>query len=161
MRFSTAIACALLALAPLLSSCGGESETAAGSPPRTQRGAPTRPSHDSCRPQLRDFIDSLASLRRNLSRGLSYTEYLPEVRHVRTTYQAIKPRKLDATCLLLSGGPAEQAFNFYIDAANTWGECLTTIGCTTASVEAKLQSKWAHASNKLSKAERAVEGESG
>jgi len=160
---AAATACALLCLAPTLSSCGGSNETATGSPPRSTATAdaehPT--SGGSCKSQLGGFIAALTSLRRNLSRGLSYTEYLPEVRQVRIAYRAVKPRELDASCLLLAGGPAEHAFNAYIDVANAWGECLTTAGCSTASVEPKLQRTWARASNALSKAQRAVKGPSG
>lgn len=163
MRLSTAIACALLILGPLLSSCGGGGDMATGSAPQSTpaAGAQRPRPHSSCRSQLGDFTDSLASLRGNLSRGLSYTEYLPEVRHVRLAYRAVNPRKLTATCLLLAGGPAEQAFNLYIDAANSWGNCLTTAGCTTASVEVKLQRKWGQASEQLNRAQRALKGRSG
>jgi len=155
---AAAIACALLCLAPTLSSCGGGEEAATGAPPRpTATADAERPaSRASCESRLAGFIGSLANLRGNLSRGLSYTEYLPEIRSVRVSYRAINPSELDATCLLLAGGPAEQAFNLYIDAANAWGECLTTAGCTTASIEVKLQREWARASNALSKAQRAA-----
>ena len=156
MRFSTAIACALLCLAPALSSCGRGGDPAAGSPPRTQTTAQAHRAVGSCRSQVGSFIGSLVSLRRSLSRGLSYTEYLPTVRAVRIAYRAIKPHELDAFCLLLVGGPAEHAFNLYIDAANAWGECLTTVGCTTASIEVKLQRQWSRASNQLGKAQRAM-----
>ncbi len=154
---AVAIACTLLGLV-LLSSCGGDGETATGSPQRTEKTVGAAPRPAGCGKQLGAFIASLTSLRRNLSRGLSYTEYLPEVRHVRVAYRAIEPRRLDAPCLLLAGGPAEHAFNLYIDAANAWGECLTTVGCTTASVEAKLQRMWGQASERLSRAQRASRG---
>jgi len=163
MRLGAApIACALLCLAPALSSCGGGGDAATGTPPRSgSTVSASRPApRGSCGLQLDGFIGSLTALRRSLSRGLSYTEYLPTVRGVRIAYRAIKPRELDATCLLLAGGPAEQAFNSYIDAANSWGACLTTVGCTTASVELKLQRKWSHASEQLSRAQRAMKSPS-
>ncbi len=155
---AAATACALLCLAPALSSCGGDGDAATGTPPRSGSAvSASRPApHSSCALQLDGFIGSLTALRRSLSRGLSYTEYLPAVRSIRVAYRAIKTRDLAATCLLLAGGPAEQAFNLYIDAANAWGDCLTTVGCTTASVELKLQRKWTRASNALSKAQRAA-----
>lgn len=157
---AAAIACALLGLALSLSSCGGGSGTAAGASPRTSSTTTARhaPPRGACDPRLGGFVGSLASLRRNLARGLSYTEYLPAVRQVRTAYRAIEPRELAASCLLLAGGPAERAFNLYIDAANAWGECLTTVGCSTASIELRLQREWARASDSLSKAQRALRG---
>jgi hypothetical protein len=160
---AAAIACALLGLALPLSSCGGEDGTATGSPPRPGSKAAARQiaPRSSCDSQLGDFVDALASLRGDLARGLSYTEYLPAVHTVRASYRAIDPRKLTASCLLLSGGPAEHAFNLYIDAANAWGACLTTPSCSTASVEPKLQREWSQASSQLSKAQRAAKGPSG
>jgi len=153
-----AIACALLGLVLALSACGGAGGTATGSPPGASSATATaaRPPRGACQSQLGGFLASLARLRRSLSRGLSYTEYLPAVCRVRPAYRAIEPRELGASCLLLAGGSAERAFNLYIDAANAWGGCLTTVGCSTASIEPRLQREWARASSSLSKAQRSL-----
>jgi hypothetical protein len=161
---SAAIIGVLLSLALVLSSCG--EDRIAADPPGTVRTVPVQPqpakqqhSHaGSCRGQLGEFLGSMASLRQALARGLSYDEYLPRVRGVRTVYNRIPTARLNAACLLLVAGRAERAFNLYIDAANRWGNCLATAACSTTSVEPKLQSKWALASNWLSKAQQASRG---
>jgi hypothetical protein len=78
------------------------------------------------------------------------------VQGTRRVYARIRAGKLTAPCLLASGGPSERAFNFYIDAANTWGHCLATVTCSTRSIEPKLQRKWALASHHLAMAEKGL-----
>jgi hypothetical protein len=78
------------------------------------------------------------------------------VKGTRTVYARIRTGKLTAPCLLASGGPSERAFNLYIDAANAWGDCLATATCSTRSIEAKLQRKWARASHHLATAEKGL-----
>ncbi|MGH2975539.1 MAG: hypothetical protein ACRDLL_11820 [Solirubrobacterales bacterium] len=157
---SAAIIGMMLSLGLILGSCG-EDRTAAD-PPGTVRTAPAQPQpakqqHSpagSCRGQLGEFLSSMAGLRQALARGLSYDEYLPRVRGVRTVYNRIPTARLNAACLLLVAGPAERAFNLYIDAANTWGDCLAIVACGTTSVEPKLQRMWASASNRFSLAQK-------
>jgi len=156
MRLSTATVGMLLGLALVLSSCG--EDRSAGAPPGTASAPPQR--RPACREQLGGFLGSLSTLRRHLARGLSYEEYLPAVRRVRLVYDRVPEKKLSAACLFLAGGPAEGAFNLYIDAANAWGSCLTTASCSTTSVEPKLQRQWARASEKLTGAQRAIKGRS-
>jgi hypothetical protein len=152
----------LLITGLLLSSCGEDRTAKAGDPPGTPtRTKPVsakqvRPVRGGCRAQLGGFLDSMASLRRALARGLSFDEYLPKVRAVRTVYDRIPATRLRPACLLLAGGPAERAFDLYIDAANSWGNCLATTTCGTASVEPKLQRKWALASSRLSAAQESI-----
>lgn len=163
MRFSlAAIVGALLGLALILSSCGGERGERAASADKPASGASgtvaerPAPSSASCRRQLHGFLTSMDALRTDLARGLSYRDYLREVRAVRSVYARIRAEKLAVGCLLASGGPAERAFNLYIDAANAWGECLTTASCHTTVVEPTLQRKWARASTRLSLAQRGL-----
>jgi hypothetical protein len=155
----------LLGIALVLSSCGedrtsaadrttGGATTAAHTKPPPKQGTAAAP-RDSCRGQLGSFVGSMAALRRNLARGLNYEEYLHEVQAVRRTYHGVQVDKLTAACLLYTGDPAEQALNLYIDAANSWGNCLATAGCSTTSVEPKLQRSWTQASEQLSNAQRA------
>lgn len=153
----------LLGLALVLNSCGEDRTSAANRPPTATTTAPDpKPApkrapapRNSCRTQLGAFIGSMAALRRNLARGLNYEEYLRAVQNVRRAYHDVRPKELNTACLLYSAGPAEHALNLYIDAANDWGNCLATPGCTTTTVEPKLQQKWALASEKLSQAQRA------
>jgi hypothetical protein len=157
---STATVGILLGLALILSACGEDGTTAAEKSASTSRTASAPPSQpatgrDSCR-RLRPLVGSMARLRDDLARGLSYDDYLHEVQRVRTLYARIDADKLSAGCLLAGGGPAERALNLYIDATNTWGDCLATVSCNTRTVEPKLQRKWALAAHQVTTAQQGL-----
>jgi hypothetical protein len=161
MRLSSAaIVGILLGLALILSACGEDGTSAADKPASTvsTSSAPTPKKVRAARAchQLRGFIGSMAALRDKLARGLSYDDYLREVQSVRSLYSEIEASKLTVGCLLTSGGPAERAFNLYIDAANTWGDCLATVSCNTRSIEPGLQRKWALAAHQLTVARQGL-----
>jgi hypothetical protein len=163
MRLSRmAIVGILLSLAALLAACGEDGTTAASRP--TTTAAQARPGTTAkslasagCRRQLGGFLGSLSSLRRGLVRGLSYDQYLHGVKAIRPAYAGIDAKRLPAGCLLAVGGPAERAFDLYIDAANTWGDCLSTVTCSTRTIEPKLQHRWALASRQLALAGRGLD----
>ena len=163
MRLSAA---AVVGMVLVLSSCGGDGKTAASgsvgieSTVRTvstarSTAAPARSRH-ACRHELGPFVASLATLRDDLARGLSYDDYLARVRGTRLVYAKIQPKRVAAGCLAVSGGPAERAFNLYIDAANAWGDCLATVTCDTRSIEPRLQRKWALAEHRLALAQKGL-----
>jgi hypothetical protein len=161
MRLSSAATVGiLLGLALMLSACREDGTTAAEKPASTSRTAPAPPSRpptgrDSCR-RLRPLVGLMARLRDDLARGLSYDDYLREVQSVRSVYARINADKLTAGCLLASGGPAERALNLYIDATNTWGDCLAAVSCNTRTVEPKLQRKWALAAHQVTTAQQGL-----
>jgi hypothetical protein len=161
MRLSSAATVGiLLGLALMLSACGEDGTTAADKLASTAGTTAAPPSHaatvgSSCR-RLRPFVGSMAKLRDDLVRGLSYDDYLSEVQVVRSVYARIDADKLTAGCLLTAGGPAERALNLYIDATNSWGDCLATVSCSTRSVEPELQRKWALAAHQVTTAQRGL-----
>lgn len=161
MRLSSAATVGiLLGLALMLSACGEDGTTAADKPASTTDTRSAPPPHtvtfrNSCR-RLRPFVGSMVKLRDDLARGLSYDDYLRGVQGVRSVYARIDAGKLAAACLLASGGPAERALNLYIDATNTWGDCLATVSCNTRSIEPKLQRKWALAARQLATARQGL-----
>jgi hypothetical protein len=164
MRLSSAATVGiLLGLALMLGACGEDGTTAAKGPTgptdtsRRSKAPPraTTVTGNSCR-RLRPFLGSMVRLRDDLARGLSYDDYLHEVRRVRSVYARIDADELTAGCLLAGGGPAERAFNLYIDATNAWGDCLATVSCDTHSIEPKLQRKWALAARRLAVAQRGM-----
>jgi hypothetical protein len=162
MRLSSATTVGiLLGLALMLSACGEDGTTAANQPAKTTSSTSTprpsaaAPTSGSCR-QLRPFVGSMAKLRDALARGLSYDDYLREVQGVRSIYARIDADRLSAGCLLITGGPAERTLNLYIDATNTWGDCLATVSCSTRSIEPKLQRKWALAARRLTIAQQGL-----
>ncbi|HEU4944511.1 MAG TPA: hypothetical protein VFT10_05045 [Solirubrobacterales bacterium] len=164
MRLSAAATVGiLLSLVLIFGSCGEDGTHASGGPESTasSSGETTTASRvkaagNSCRRQLRGFIGSMAALRDDLARGLSYEDYLPRVKATRRVYAGVRAKELTAPCLLASGGPSERAFNHYIDAANTWGDCLATAACSTRSIEPNLQHKWSLASHHLATAEQGL-----
>lgn len=165
MRLSTvAIASLLLGLGLVISACGEDRTTAAGGPAGTApagsasdtKPSPPPPPARSCQRQLGSFLASMATLRDELARGLSYDDYLARVKGTRGVYARIRADQVPVGCLVASGGPAERAFNLYIDAANAWGDCLATVSCDTRSIEPQLQRKWAVASNRLAIAQRGL-----
>jgi hypothetical protein len=161
MRLSSATTVGiLLGLALMPSGCGEDGTSAADKPASTAKTRPAPSSHmpikrNSCR-RLGPFLGSMVRLRDDLARGLSYDDYLREVQSVRSVYARLDAGKLTAGCLLTTGGPAERALNLYIDATNTWGDCLATVSCNTGSIEPKLQRKWALAAHQLATARQGL-----
>jgi hypothetical protein len=156
MRLSSAATvCILLSLALILPACGDE-RTVAADRTVASSGAKAPTGDKRCLGQLRTFIDSMDALRDRLAVGLNYEDYLHEVRAVKGVYDGIPVDRLTIGCLAVVGTPGERALNRYLDAANTWGNCLATASCETESIEAKLQRKWALASDQLSSAQRGL-----
>jgi len=155
------LAC-LLAVVPLLvaSGCGDESAGGAegaarqqSAPARTTRSGAGAARANSCPKQLAAFVDSLDTLRRQLAVGLSYEQYVAQVKTLRGSYAEIPIDRLTFDCLA-TGTPTEKALNKHIDAANSWGECLADATCSTVIIEPVLQRKWRVASRYLSEAQR-------
>lgn len=156
----SAVVCALLGWALILSACGDDGPAAAeqGGATRIERQASSPPAGDRCRVQLRGFLGALDELRGRLAVGLTYETYYGEVRGVRATYGKIAAGRLGIGCLLAVGTPAERALDEYIDAANSWGDCAADVSCTLESVEAELQRRWRLASDLLSAAQAGLRG---
>ena len=162
-RFQTAGCVALVAL--LLSGCGGGGSTGTETTAATvtseavtttpQRPIPKhkKPAAGPCQIQLGSFVASMDSLRRRLAVGVTYDQYVAEVRGIRSTYREIPIDQVEVNCLGAVGTPAEQAFNRYIEAANDWGECVSEAGCSSEVVEPVLQRGWRIASHFLGEAD--------
>jgi hypothetical protein len=109
-----------------------------------------------CQGQLGSFVASMDSLRRRLAVGVTFDQYLAEVRGIRSTYRKIPIEKVEIDCLDSVGTPAEKAFNRYIEAANDWGDCVSEAGCSSETVEPVLQRHWRIASHFLSEADEGL-----
>lgn len=162
----------------LLAGCGGsdsstatEQTTIASRPADTAR-KPDRsatqkgvvlpvPAGDLCQSQLGSFVGSLDGLRRRLAVGVTYDQYVAEVRGIRSTYGEIPIEKLRIDCLTRVATPSEKAFNRYIEGANDWGECVSELGCGTAAIEPVLQRRWRIASHFLSEAQDGLDAIAG
>jgi hypothetical protein len=158
---------ALLAAA-VLAGCGGGRSNPTGSSTVTSRAATTANDNAGndrqkkepppgaggpCQSRLGSFVASMDSLRRRLAVGLTYDQYVAEVRGIRTTYRKIPIDRVEIACLTAVGTAGEKAFNRYIEAANDWGDCVSEAGCSSATVEPVLQRRWRIASHFLTEAE--------
>jgi hypothetical protein len=161
MRLSQAVIVgATLSLALALAGCGaqstpGEDTVDAAPAAGAARGARVAGGM-TCRSQLRPLLAAMDTLRTDLAAGLSYDQYVSELRRVRGAHRRIRADRLQLGCLVAAGAPAERALDRYIEAANAWGECLATAACETASIEPRLQAEWARASELLSAAQAGV-----
>jgi hypothetical protein len=107
-----------------------------------------------CEAQLGEFLARMRDLRQSLLAGLSYAEYVVRVRAIRDAYEAVPVKKLESSCLDGPASDAEDAFNQYLRAANTWGKCAGTAGCAASEIEGKLQRRWRIASKSLDRAKQ-------
>jgi hypothetical protein len=138
-----------------LAACGGGGGTGTASerpPSQAETQAVSPLAGKRCQGQVGGFLASMDSLRRRLAVGLAYEQYVHEVESVRAAYKRIRADELAIECLTKVGTPSEVGFNEYIDAANTWGECVGETGCESATVEPALQRKWRVASRFLAEA---------
>lgn len=153
----------LAALAIALPGCGGDTPANARDTPvsSAEKSVDTKPAghpkgaaaiSKRCRGQVGAFLDTMSSLRERLTTGLSYEEYVGEVGVIRVAYDEVPVRQLALPCLSAAGTPGELAFDRYIAAANSWGECIEEEGCDAASVEPVLQKQWRRASLLLDEA---------
>jgi hypothetical protein len=110
-------------------------------------------SGDRCRTQLGGFMRSMDGLRDRLVAGLSYEQYVDELKAVRGSYDSLPVKQLQIDCLRRAGTAAESGFNGYIEAGNAWGDCVEVAGCGASTIEAKLQRRWRLASKLLSEAQ--------
>jgi hypothetical protein len=168
------VGCALLAML-LLGACGGGGSDPTGAAAVTSRESTTNAQGPSsggkkdgrpakghtgaagpCQTQLGSFVASMDSLRRRLAVGLTYDQYVAEVRGIRSIYRKIPTDRVEIDCLSGVGAPGEKAFNGYIEAANDWGECVSEAGCSSETVEPVLQRRWRIASRFLSEADEAL-----
>jgi len=148
----------LLGLMLVLPGCGDQSAPAASTGASTSHGVESGDASvtRACRVQLHGLLSSMDDLRRKLAVGLSYGAYLHRVKAAQGAYDRAQVDRLQLGCLVKVGSPAERALNLYLDAANTWGDCLTSASCNSESVEPKLQHSWALASDRLSLAQKGL-----
>ena len=143
------IACTALGVGLTLFGCGGGDGS--GERDVIVRAAPSahpearRAVANGCGPDLTRFIRSLDGLRDQLAVGLTYDQYLENVRQLQRAYRAIPVAAEPVRCVVGAGVPAERALNQQIEAANTWGDCLAE-SCDLSSVEPEIKRRWARAS---------------
>jgi hypothetical protein len=110
----------------------------------------------SCAAHLGGFVAALEHLRRSLAIGVSYEQYVSELATVRRSYEQVPVGKLDLACVAGAAKGAEESFDGYLAAANTWGDCVSEAGCETAELEPKLQHEWQAAAKRLTTAKHSL-----
>jgi hypothetical protein len=160
------LALTIVALAVGLSACGGDAPAAPDTTATTITSAngaggptvvnPTEPA-GACASQLSGLLKALEHLRRSLVIGVSYEQYVSELGTVRESYQGIPVAQLDLACVTGPASSAEESFDGYLAAANTWGACVSEDGCETATLEPKLQRRWQLAAGHLAEAKQGLE----
>jgi len=177
MRLRPAIAALMLIAALVLPGCGDGETSASGAEQSVQGtgaratangsqttasaskapvGPAAQPQTARCRRALGDFLDASESLDNLVAVGVDYASHLSAVNHVRAAYAEIEADELPLLCLAEVAAPAEDALNAYIDAANTWGECLADASCEDESVEPELKRLWGRARAQIASAQRGL-----
>jgi hypothetical protein len=143
-----------VALALALPGCGGDDAPAgaAETGATAQRQPPPSPAA-VCRSQLGGFLTAMDRLRERLVVGVSYRQYIGELRAVRSYYDRLPVARLQAECLSNAAATAERSFNEYLEAAEVWSDCVEVPGCQSISIEAELQRKWRRGARLLSQVE--------
>jgi hypothetical protein len=110
----------------------------------------------SCSSQLGGFLDDLDGLRKSLVIGVSYEQYVAELGTLRRSYEKLPVDRFDFACLSGPATSAEESFDGYLAAANTWGDCVSEEGCETAALEPRLQREWHAAARLLRHAQQTI-----
>ncbi len=111
----------------------------------------------NCPSTVTDLVDALRDLDSRLGVGLNFQSYSQKVGDVKVAYDRIEVDKISAGCLQRVAVPAENALNAYLDAYNTWNDCVADVNCTNESITSELQSKWAAATADVDQAVKALE----
>jgi hypothetical protein len=142
-----------------VSACGGPSSA----PPETassQRQAASEQSPEACQALTADFIDSLDRLRGRLVTKIAYAQYVEALKEIRKSYDGLPVGRLPGDCLKGPGALAEETFNMYIKAANTWTRCVTDSACEVATLMPVIEKMWWAAGLSLSRVHTAMQDHS-
>lgn len=124
---------------------------------RPETSAPPAVVPIDCSDELVAFLEELEELDSRLTVGLNFSAYSGFVGDAQVAYDRIDFEELNATCIEQVGIPAEDAFNAYVDAYNTWNDCIGDIDCDNDSITPSLQAEWADATELLEEARAALD----
>jgi hypothetical protein len=147
----------------VLSACGGAIAPGGGDNPTDENAEapPEQVAPDAveagCADQLGDFVASLEEIDGRLNVGLNFGDYSEKVGDASVAYERIDIEDLEPNCLERVGAPAESALNAYIDAYNTWNDCVGDVDCDNDSITPDLQAKWAEATGFIEEASEALD----
>lgn len=110
---------------------------------------------EDCIDEVGAFFDALFDLNSRLDVGLNFSAYSERVGDAKVAYDRIDIDALDAACITVAA-KAEDAYNAYADAYNTWNACIGDTNCDNDSITPDLQDDWAKASTLLDEVEDAL-----
>ena len=110
-----------------------------------------------CQQQVGGLLSAEEDLDGRLSgSGMTEADYISRVGDVSAAYRQISIKDLKSGCLTNVGIPTESAMNAYIDASNTWNNCITDFNCNVDSITPELQGKWAKATVLINQAKQGL-----
>jgi hypothetical protein len=108
-----------------------------------------------CQQQVGGLLSALEDLDSRLGGvGLSEQDYLVRVGNISAAYGQTPIKELSPTCVLNVGINAESAMNAYVDAGDTWSNCITDLSCNVDGITPQLQAQWAKATGLIDKAKQ-------
>ena len=115
-----------------------------------------------CSSMLGDFDDSLSSINSRLSVGLPFVDYSKAVGDATVSHDAVVKKATAAggisdDCIIKVATPLENALKAYVNAYNTWNDCIGEDYCTfDGDTLAKAQKAWTRADTLVTKGETAL-----
>lgn len=112
----------------------------------------------ACERSLGPLLEKLSETNSRLDIGMIVGEYNSALGDTKVVYDQIDFEGLtnDPYCLGEVGVPLEDAFNAYVEAGSTWGDCVTDFGCDLDGVMPGIQEKWSTASGLVNDAKSAL-----
>ena len=107
---------------------------------------------ETCLREIQPIVKRLEELNGQLAINITYQEYRRMLGRVSTAYNGINVGALDAGCLDEAAVPAEKALNSYIQAENTWSDCIDDYNCDLDSIDPKLQRNWSASTRTIDRA---------
>jgi hypothetical protein len=125
----------------------GPSEAELEAQRREEQRAAAQAKAAECESLLGGLLTSLEDLDSRLTGvGVNYQDYLQRVGDVSAAYGQVAIPQLPAECLTNVGIHAEGAMNAYIEAGDTWSDCVGDFGCDIDAIDPELQERWVKAS---------------
>jgi hypothetical protein len=105
----------------------------------------------ACETATSDLAASLDSLHEGLSTsgGMTFSDYSSKVDSASTAYDSAGTSNLSPRCHDQVAEQFRLALNNYIDANNTWKDCLNNFYCSTSSIDPQLQDHWSSATDQI------------
>jgi hypothetical protein len=127
-------------------------------PPAPSPSFSSASSGDACEAEVGKFLDALETLDSRLNVGVQFADYGRYVGDVSVQYNKLDIKAMDQDCIRKVGVPAENAFNDYTSAQNTWNKCIShLLSCSLVDIKPQLHKKWQAAAREIAKAKTGLD----